>query len=54
MSTDHDAGNSGTWDESIAKYIDQSGAGGISAITGSLKYTNFTRKLLPLFQRILG
>ena len=36
MSTDHDAGNSGTWDESILKYIDQSGGGGISAITGWL------------------
>ena len=31
----HDAGNSGTMDASIAKYIDQSGIGGISAITGS-------------------
>ena len=27
-----------SWDESIAKYIDQSGAGGISAITGSSNF----------------
>ena len=38
MSTDHDAGNSVTWDESIAKYIDQSWTGGISAITGSSNF----------------
>ena len=38
MSTDHDAGNSEHWGESIAKYIDQSGVGGIFAITGSLAY----------------
>ena len=48
----HDAGNSRTRDESIAKYIDQSGAGGISAITGSSGVEEFHLSVFILYHEL--